>query len=91
MILIGRGKAAMSKRKTKVKRVASKKAVKHPDKKYESHPLWKRIYKGVSDLIENHDLVERNARNHIVRHLFKALRPKKKKNKRKKVLAKSRN
>lgn len=79
----------MSRRKTRVKAAASKKALERPDENHKSHPLWQRIYKGVSDLIENHDLVERNARDHIVRHLFKALRPKKKKNKRKKVLARS--
>ena len=81
--------SVMKRKKGKVKSTISKKAPDEPYKKYESHPLWQRIYDGISDLIENHDLVERNARNHIVRHLFKALRPKKKKIKRKKVLARS--
>jgi hypothetical protein len=84
------GEAAMSRGKTKVKAAASKKALERTYKNHENHPLWQRIYKGVSDLIENHDLVERNARDHIVRHLFKALRPKKKKNKRKKAVAQPR-
>ena len=37
-------------------------APEHPYKKYESHPYWKRIDKGISDLVENQDLVERGAR-----------------------------
>jgi hypothetical protein len=80
----------MKSKKTKVKRVAAKKAAEQPYKKYESHPFWQRIYDGISDLIENHDLVERNARKHIVGQLFKALRPKKKRNKPKKARARSR-
>jgi hypothetical protein len=59
--------------RAKVKPIVYEKAPEHPYKKYESHPYWKRIDKGISDLVENQDLVERAARPNIVGYLCKIL------------------
>jgi hypothetical protein len=37
--------------RTKAKQIVYKDAPEHPYKKYESHPFWKRIDKGISDLV----------------------------------------
>jgi hypothetical protein len=44
---------------TKTKSIVHENATEHPYRKYESHPYWNRIDKGISDLLENQDLVER--------------------------------
>jgi hypothetical protein len=63
----------------KGKPVVPKKASEQPYKQYESHAYWKRINKGISDLVENQDLEERGNRSYIVGYLCKMLlRPKKK-------------
>ena len=46
----------------KAKQVHYEDALEHPYKKYESHPYWKRLNKGISDLVKNQDLVEREER-----------------------------
>ena len=56
---------------------------KHPYKEYESHPYWKQIDKGISDLVKNQDLVERAARPYIVGYICKTILKRKKKPKRK--------
>jgi hypothetical protein len=56
----------MRTKRAKVKPIVYENAPEHPYKKYESHPFWKRIDKGISDLVENQDLVEREARPYIV-------------------------
>jgi len=68
---------------TTPKSVVHENAPEHPYKKYESHPYWKRIDKGISDLVENQDLVERGARPYIVGYLCKMLLKPRKKAKRK--------
>jgi hypothetical protein len=63
-----------------------KNAPEHPYKKYESHRFWKKLKKGISDLVENQDLVEREARSYIVGYLCKILlKPKKKRKRRSKA------
>ena len=59
--------------KTGIKQIVYKKAPEHPYKEYESHPYWKRINKGISDLVLNQDLLERAARPYIVGYLCKIL------------------
>jgi hypothetical protein len=80
----------MKRRKIKVKPAACKKSSEHFPEKQKPYPLWKRISKGISELIENHDIVERDARDEIVGYLYKTLRPKKRRNKRKKIVSRSR-
>jgi hypothetical protein len=63
----------MRNKRAKVKLIVHKNTPEHPYKKYESHPYWKRIDKGISDLVENQDLVERGARPYIVGYLCKML------------------
>jgi hypothetical protein len=65
--------APMIAKRAKTKPISYKNAPEHPYKKYESHPYWKRIDKGISDLVENQDLVEREARPYIVGYLCKML------------------
>jgi hypothetical protein len=66
-------------RKEQKSRIVGRNAPEHPYKKYESHPYWERIDKGISDLAEKQDLVERTAREYIVGYLCKAiLKPPKK-------------
>jgi hypothetical protein len=59
--------------RAKIKPIVYKNAPEHPYTKYESHPYWKRIDKGISDLVENQDLVEQEARPYIVGYLCKML------------------
>ena len=61
----------MRTKRAKDKPIVYENAPEHPYKKYESHPYWKRIEKGISDLVENQDLVERAARSYIVGYLCK--------------------
>jgi hypothetical protein len=68
----------MRTKRAKVKPIVYANAPEHPYKKYESHPYWKRIYKGISDLVENQDLVERESRPYIVGYLSKMLLQRKK-------------
>jgi hypothetical protein len=72
-------------RKTQNSRIVRRNAPEHPYKKYESHPYWKRIDKGVSDLVESKDLVERTAREYIVGYLCKIVLKEKKSKGRKKA------
>lgn len=65
----------------KVRPIADENAPEHPYKKYESHPYWKRLEKGISGLVENQDLVEREARPYIVGYLCKMLLRSKKRRK----------
>jgi hypothetical protein len=58
--------------------VARKSSTKHPYKKYESHRYWKRIDEGISDLVDNQDLVEQSARSYIVGYLCKMILSRKK-------------
>jgi len=58
-------------------------APEHPYRQYESHPYWKRIDKGISDLVANRDLEERGARHYIVGYLCKILLQREKKSVRK--------
>jgi len=62
--------------------VARESATKHPYKKYESHRYWKRIDEGISDLVDNQDLVEQSARPYIVGYLCKMILSRKKRAKR---------
>jgi hypothetical protein len=55
----------MRARRTKIKPVIYKNAPEHSYKKYESYPYRKRIDKGISDVVQNQDLVEREARKYI--------------------------
>ena len=66
-------RGSMRAKRPKVKPIVYENAPEHPYKKYESHPYWKRIDKGISDLVENQDLVEREARPYIVGYLCKML------------------
>lgn len=68
----------MRTKRAKVKPIVYENAPEHPYKKYESHPFWKRIDKGISDLVENQDLVEREARPYIVGYLCKMILQRKK-------------
>ena len=45
----------------------------HPYMECESHPYWKLIEKGISDLVKNQDLVEQEDRAYIVGYLCKTL------------------
>ena len=72
-----RGGSVVTKRAS-VKPIGYENALEHPYKKYESHPYWKRIDKGISDLVENQDLVERAAHPYIVGYLCKMLLQRKK-------------
>jgi hypothetical protein len=66
-----------------IRAVAHDGATNHPYKKYESHRYWKRIDKGITDLVHNQDLVEQTARPYIVGYLCKMLLSRKKSPKRK--------
>jgi hypothetical protein len=46
----------------------------HPYTEYENDPLWPLIERGLSDLVENKDLVEKEDRNYIVGYLCKVIR-----------------
>jgi hypothetical protein len=61
-----------------IRAVVHENATKHPYKKYESHQYWKRIDKGISDLVDNQDLVEQSARSYIVGYLCKMILSRKK-------------
>jgi hypothetical protein len=63
----------MKTRRAKGRPIVYKNAPEHPYKKYESHPYWKRINKGISDLVKTQDLVEQAERSDIVGHLCKVL------------------
>ena len=78
LILRGKRGVAMRTKRAKVKLVVYENAPEHPYKNYESHPYWKRIDKGISDLVENQDLVERAARPYIVGYLCQMLLKRKK-------------
>ena len=78
LILLGKRGGSMRTRPAKVKPIVYENAPEHPYQKYESHPCWKRIDKGISDLVENQDLVEREARPYIVGYLCKMLLQRKK-------------
>lgn len=45
----------------------------HPYVEYESDPLWPLIEEGISDLVKNLDLVEKEDRNYIVGYLCKTI------------------
>jgi hypothetical protein len=45
----------------------------HPYTEYESTPLWNALWKGVSDLVGNLDLVEKHDREYIVGYLCKTV------------------
>jgi hypothetical protein len=45
----------------------------HPYTDYEADPLWPLIEKGIADLVENKDLVEREDRKYIVGYLCKVI------------------
>jgi hypothetical protein len=63
----------------KAKPAVYENAPEHPYKQFESHPYWKRIEKGISDLVENQDLKERTARPYIVGYLCKTVLQREKK------------
>ena len=48
----------------------------HPYMEFESHPAWKVLDEGITNLLENHDLEEKTSRSYVVgyllRHLFDA-------------------
>jgi hypothetical protein len=46
----------------------------HPYTDYESDPLWPLIHKGIADLVQNHDIVEKDDRDYIVGYLCKIVR-----------------
>jgi hypothetical protein len=71
-------------RKAQKSRIVGRNTLEHPYKKYKSHPYWKRIDKGISDLAENQDLVEGTAREYIVGYLCKTILKPPKKSKRRK-------
>ena len=48
-------------------------AYRHPYTDYEADPLWPLIEKGIGDLVENKDLVEKEDRNYIVGYLCKVI------------------
>ena len=73
LILRRKREAFMRTKRAKSSPIVSENSPEHPYKKYESHPFWKRIDKGISDLIENQDLVEQAARPYIVGYLCKML------------------
>jgi hypothetical protein len=52
----------MRAKRVKTKPIVYENAPEHPYKKYETHPFWNRIDKGIWDLVKNQDLVEREAR-----------------------------
>jgi hypothetical protein len=63
----------MRTKRAKAKPIVYENAPEHPYKKYESHPYWKRIDRGIADLVENQDVVERAARPYIVGYLCKMI------------------
>ena len=69
----------MKSKTARAKPIVYKNAPAHPYRQYESHPYWKRIDKGISDLVANRDLEERAARPYIVGYLCKILLQRKKK------------
>jgi hypothetical protein len=73
LILRGKREGSVRTKRAKVEPIVSENAPEHPYKKYESHPYWTRIDKGISGLVKNHDLVERAARPYIVGYLCKML------------------
>ena len=73
LILRGKRGDFMRTKRGKAKPIVYENAPEHPYKKYESHPFWKLIDKEISDLVENQDLVEREARPYIVGYLCKIL------------------
>ena len=69
----------MKAKTARAKPIVYKNASEHPYKQYESHPYWKRIDKGIFDLVANRDLEGRVARPYIVGYLCKMLLQRKKK------------
>ena len=45
----------------------------HPYLLFQGTPLWKAVEKGVSDLIENQDLIEKTNRGYIVGYICKVI------------------
>ena len=45
----------------------------HPYTEYEKGRLWPLVEKGIADLVENKDLVEKEDRNYIVGYLCKVI------------------
>jgi hypothetical protein len=45
----------------------------HPYTDYEADPLWPLIEKGIRDLVENRDIVEKEDRSYIVGYLCKVI------------------
>lgn len=46
----------------------------HPYVEYEADPLWSLIERGITDLVENNDIVEKEDRSYIVGYLCKLIR-----------------
>ena len=44
----------------------------HPYVRWEGTPLWKAIEKGIADLVENNDIIEKADRKYVVGYLCKA-------------------
>jgi hypothetical protein len=53
----------------------------HPYSAFESDPLWPLLEKGIAELVQNHDLVEKEDRPYIVGYLCKTIRNAQKKTK----------
>ncbi len=45
----------------------------HPYMEYEESSLWPLVEKGISDLVNNQDLIEKEDRNYIVGYLCKVV------------------
>lgn len=45
----------------------------HPYVRYEGTPMWRWVHKGITDLVGNLDLVEREEREYIVGYLCKVI------------------
>jgi hypothetical protein len=55
------------------RRPVRKSAPRHPYWKFENTALWKALDRGISDLVENHDLKEIARREYIVGYLCKVV------------------
>ena len=45
----------------------------HPYTRWKGRALWKAVEKGIADLVENHDIVEKPRRAYIVGYICKAV------------------
>lgn len=52
--------------------------IKHPYKAFEGKSLWKQLDRGISELVQNGDLIEKTPREYIIGYLCKLVTDQKK-------------